>query len=122
MNTPTASLKHVLVELITKAQLLATTADLEILLTDGLAQIQQVVHEADTLYCEKEISQKYPFLTLIKLRNMRARGNGPKHYKFGESRNSRVYYKLADIESWIAENEQTEPYVDPRFREIMARA
>ena len=122
MNTTKPTIKHLLVEIIMKSQMMNEPQKLDNLIQETESKISQAFHENDTLYCEKEISQKYPFLTLIKLRNMRARGNGPKHHKFGQSRNSRVYYRLGDIETWIAENEQTEPYIDPRFREIMQNA
>jgi len=69
-------------------------------------------HAQDTLLCEKEVSARFPFLTLTKLRNMRQRGNGMKHLKFGNSRNSRVYYCLADIETWIVEHYQLEPFIE----------
>lgn len=68
----------------------------------------QKIHANEPLLTEKEISQKYPFLTLIKLRNMRQRKNGPKYVKFGEHRSSRVYYRISDVNAWIEENYQRE--------------
>ena len=60
-------------------------------------EINRLINEAKTkilgardgekLLCEKEVSAQWDFLSLAVLRNMRARGNGPKFLKFGQARN-----------------------------------
>ena len=62
--------------------------------------------DGEKLLCEKEVSAQWDFLSLAVLRNMRARGNGPKFLKFGQARNSRIYYKVSDVEAWINDQYQ----------------
>ena len=61
----------------------------------------------DKLLSEHNVAEKYELLTVVKLRNMRSRKQGPAIYKTGPHRNSRVYYKVADIETWLNSHYQT---------------
>ena len=96
-------LKHILTEAIIKSHLLKTPSELDTLVLDTVPKLIRAVHDSEQLLCEKEVSARWTFLSLTKLRNMRSRGIGPTFKKFGDTRNARVYYKVADLERWIEE-------------------
>lgn len=58
--------------------------------------------EYDLLLTEKQVVEKYPALHLNMLRHMRQMGTGPSFLKTGLHRNSRIFYKVSDIEKWVA--------------------
>ena len=116
MTDTITTLKHILAHTIINSQLLKTTSELDALILDTVPKLIQAVHASEQLLCEKEVSARWSFLSLTKLRNMRARGGGPKFKKFGDTRNARIYYKVSDVESWIEDQYQTEPFIDPKFR------
>ena len=105
-------IKSIVVDAIVKSKLLQSPKDLESLLESTVTRIDRAFRHQDQLLTEKEVEKRWPFLTLKKLRNMRFRHDGPEYLKFGQARNSRVYYKVADIESWIIKNYQLEPFVE----------
>ncbi len=71
---------------------------------DGFSEkIELAVRIKDEYLTEKQVAERYPILDVKKLRNFRQRGGGPQFFKFGDHRNSRVFYKIADIEQWIVE-------------------
>ena len=74
--------------------------------------IARAVQAKEQLLTEKEVAQRWSFLTEKKLRNLRYRRLGPKYLKFGENRNGRVFYMVADIEAWIQSNYQLDPYYE----------
>ena len=86
--------------------------DRETTLSETAEKIEKAL-QSDALLTEAQVVQRYRWLTLGKLRNMRFRHEGPKYHKFGPHKNSRVFYRISDIEAWILENEQHEPYVMP---------
>lgn len=53
------------------------------------------------LLTEKQVVEKNPALSLSMLRNLRQRGKGPKFIKLGKHRNSRIFYRTKDLESWL---------------------
>ena len=105
-------LKHLLVETIFKSRMIDHPKELDALIDETVGKLYRAFHTQDNLLCEKEVAQRFPFLTLIKLRNMRTRHIGPKYLKMGSHRNSRVYYKHSDIETWIIEQYQLGSFVE----------
>jgi len=112
MTSTNHVLKHLLVETIFKSRMIDHPKELDKLIEETVKKLYRAFHAQDALLCEKEVAARFPFLTLIKLRNMRARGNGVKHLKFGKTRNARVYYRVSDIESWIVKHYQLEPFIE----------
>jgi hypothetical protein len=45
----------------------------------------------------KEVVERYPFLNVGTLGNLRARNQGPSYLKLGK----RVIYKVSDLEKWF---------------------
>jgi len=97
---------------------LNTPEELDALVCASLDKIVRATHVQDQLLSEKQVAARYEFLDVVKLRNMRHRGNGPRYLKMGEHKNSRVYYRLEDVEAWIVGPYQLEPFVDRRFASI----
>ena len=106
-------LKHLLVDLICKARLIEKPKALDDLIDQTVSKLRRAIHVQDDLLSETEVCDRYRFLTPAKLRIMRCRGKGPVYLKFGKARNSRVFYKSADVEAWIAEHYQLEPFLAP---------
>jgi hypothetical protein len=77
---------------------------LDSLIQETVGQLMRAGQYQKQLLTEKEVSEKFPFLSIIKLRNMRSRNQGPNYHKLGEFRNSRVFYKISDVESWIVQH------------------
>ena len=86
--------------------------DLDALLSDTIPKIMKATTQKDQLLTEKEVSLRYPFLSVKQLQNWRYRHQGIKYIKTGSSRNSRVLYRVSDIEAFFQEQEQNEPYVE----------
>ncbi len=110
---PNIVLKHLVLDIVTRAKLMSSPQDLDHLLTTSVPQLQKACRFQDHLLCEKEVSERWGFLTVRQLQNMRFRHRGPKYHKMGNARNSRVYYRISDIEAWIVEHEQLEPFLEP---------
>ena len=104
-------LTNILVRTILKARMLECPRELDALIGDTVSKLIRAVHIQDELLCEKKIAERYGFLDVVKLRNMRTRGAGPRFLKMGPHRNSRVYYKNSDIDAWIIEQYQLESFV-----------
>ena len=104
-----------MVETILKAKLIDDVQELDTLANEALSRLLRAFHVQDDLLCEKEVAARFSFLTLTKLRKMRCAGKGPKYIKFGKTKNSRVYYRVSDIESWIVDNYQLEPFFKTRL-------
>ncbi|CAM2069157.1 hypothetical protein SCOR_27560 [Sulfidibacter corallicola] len=102
-------LKNIMVNAILKARILSTPEELDALIDTTLEQFQRANTSQDELLTERQVSKRWPFLDVRKLRNMRYLERGPTYYKFGGGRNGRIFYKPSDIEKWIAEHEQLEP-------------
>ncbi len=105
-------LEHILVDTVLQARMLSSPRDLDALIKATVNKLARAFHTQDQLLTEKQIAARYAFLDVTKLRNMRHRGTGPKYIKMGAYRNSRVYYRLADVESWIVSHYQLEPFME----------
>ena len=93
--------RAILLDLICQGSKARSSDEINQLISDAETQIIRFLQDGEKLLCEKEVSARWPFLSLAMLRNMRARGYGPKFLKFGTSRNSRIFYKVMDIQYWI---------------------
>ena len=108
-QTPNLVIRHLLTDLIMRAKLLESPEELDRILSASVPKLQKACRFQDELLTEKQVAERWEFLTVIKLRNMRSRSQGPIFLKFGKSRNSRIFYRIADIESWIVRHEQLQP-------------
>lgn len=97
---------HILKEFLMKFQMMREPDKLDPLIAVTTENITKVNKRQKDLLTEHEVVERFPFLNVNKLRNMRARSQGPSYHKFGSSRNSRVFYRMADIESWILSSHQ----------------
>ena len=105
-------LKHVLADAFMRSKLITSLEDLDILLNDTVPKIIQATTRKDQYLTEKEVSARYPFLTVKQLQNWRYRHQGIKYIKTGNARNSRILYRVSDIEAFLHEHEQNEPYIE----------
>ena len=103
---------QILVELVLKAKCCHDHSQLNTEIEQAEARIARAVKAKDVLLNSAEVTAIYPFLSERRLQNLRYRGGGPKYYKFGQARNSRVFYKPQDVEVWILDNRQLTPYVE----------
>ena len=103
--------KQILVDLALKARMIEDNAQLQAHLEHAALQVERAVRAKDVLVTEQQLEDRYPWLTVHMLRSYRKRHDGPKYLKFGKHKNSRVYYRIADVERWIIEHEQLEPFV-----------
>lgn len=55
------------------------------------------------LLSETEVVERWPFLSPKLLQNFRSREKGPSYHKLGQCRNSRVFYRITDVEDWLEE-------------------
>ena len=108
-QSPNFVIRHLLTDLIMRAKLLESPEELDQILRVTVPRLQKACRYQDDLLTEKQVAERWEFLNVIKLRNMRTRNQGPVFLKFGKSRNSRIYYRIADIESWIIRHEQLQP-------------
>ena len=85
-----------------------TTApnDLDGLLERFAKQIAGEQVKPGRLLREKEVATLYPPLNVNRLRNWRARDVGPPYIKFGEARQSPVFYREESLNQWIMNNER----------------
>lgn len=113
---PNPVVKHLLVEIVCKARMIEDHLELDDLIENSTGKIFRAVHAQDTLLTEKDVVARYTFLTLPALRNMRMRQQGPKYVKFGHTKNSRVYYRRADIEQWIVDHYQLTQFIDEKCK------
>jgi len=111
MNTNQV-LKHLLVETIFKSRMIDQPQDLDILISETISRLTHAMRHQDRLLNEKEVSQRYPFLSIKQLQNWRYRHQGIKYIKTGRSRNSRVLYRISDIEAFLVNHEQNEPFIE----------
>jgi hypothetical protein len=113
MRQPTdIILREILIDLSIKSRLVETPEDLDQLICEAAPKLQKAMSRQDQLLTEKEIVSRYRFLSENRLRNMRFKGIGPRYIKFGEARNSRVFYRPSDIEAWIVEHYQLDHLVE----------
>ena len=93
-------IKQIMTEIIMEGKE-KTPTELEELLEKEMPKLRDAFRDQDRLLTEKEVARRYPWLTVNRLRSMRCRNIGPKYFKFGTHRNSRVYYRDSDIRTWI---------------------
>ena len=65
-------------------------------------EIYRAVDRGNDLLSETQIAQRYSYFTIQRLRYLRKTGKGPAYYKLGGARNGHVFYRLSDIEAWLA--------------------
>ena len=104
-------IKYILSDVMIRARLIDRAEEVDALLEESTGKIIRAVHAREELLTAQQVAARWPFLGGQKLQNFRYLHQGPKYLKFGKDRNSRVYYKVADIEAWIAEHYQDAPYV-----------
>ena len=112
MNQQNHALEHILVNTVLQARMLSSPRELDALIKATVDKLSRAFHTQDQLLTEKQVAARYGFLDVTKLRNMRHRRTGPKYIKMGAYRNSRVYYRLADVETWIVGHYQLEPFME----------
>lgn len=102
------ALRALLVELSLKAQILHNRPeDLDRFIQTQEPRIMKAVLAGDQLLNEKQVAARYGDVFSVKrLRNMRFRGTGPRFHKIGAHKNSRVFYKVSDLENFIVESQQ----------------
>lgn len=107
------ALRALLVELSLKAQLLGEKPkELDRFIGHQEPRIMKAVLAGDQLLNEHQVAARYGEAFAVKrLRNMRYRGTGPRFHKFGTHRNSRVFYKVSDLENFIMESKQLTPFM-----------
>ena len=96
----------------TRAKRLTSPHERDILITETIPKLIKAVRFQDQLLTEKEVVRRWKFLTVKQLQHMRYRDQGPKYVKFGNARNSRVYYRISEVEAWIVAHEQLEPFIE----------
>ena len=101
MSQTNKAVKDTLTEIIMKLELVNDPDQIDPILDDGVSRLINAVYTEDKLLCEKEVVARFPFMSMGQLRNMRSLETGPKFVKFGDFRNSRIYYKVVDIQEWI---------------------
>ncbi len=111
-HNPSAVIKHILIDTLMRAKLLSSPDDLDTLLSSAVPKIMKATTRQDQLLTEKEVSQHYPFLSVKQLQNWRYRHQGIKYIKTGTSRNSRVLYRVSDIEAFLVHHERNEPFIE----------
>ena len=116
MNETNYVLKHIIVDLITRSKIITHPRELDDLLEASVKKLMEAMTVQDRLLTEKEVAQRWPFLNCIRLRHYRYASKGPSYIKLGQHRNSRVYYKVADIEKWIVAHYQLEPFVEEQIQ------
>ena len=109
---PSIVLKHLVIEAIMRSKLLDSPTSLDTLLDETVTKLTRAFHVQDRLLSEAEVARRWPFLNVKKLQNLRYRHLGPSYHKFGQARNSRIFYRVSDIETWIVANAQLGPYVE----------
>lgn len=117
-KTPTVvspTLRTLLVHLVLRSKLESSPEKLDVLITETAAQVVSVLQQSNQLLTEAEVAERYKFLNVIRLRNMRFKGTGPTVYRFGTGRNCRVFYKPKDIEAWIIAHECLTPFIDDHY-------
>ncbi len=110
-SPPNAVIKHILVDTLMRSKLLSSPDDLDALLNNAVPKIEKACQYQSRLLTEKEVSKRWEFLTLSKLRTMRTRKVGPVFLKFSKTRNGRIYYRFSEIERWIIKHEQLENFL-----------
>jgi len=109
-------LKHILTDVMMRSKLISSPQELDTLLEEIVPMIMKAATQKNGLLTEKEVSHLYPFLSVKQLQNWRYRHQGIKYIKTGKSRNSRVLYRVSDIEAFLVNHEQNEPYVEIKGR------
>ena len=102
--TPNTSVRYLLSQMIFNARLISNQAQLQQLLDDTVPQLVQTITDENLILSEQQVIERYPFFTLNALRNMRCRRIGPPFHKLGRHKNSRVTYRVGDIETWLAKH------------------
>ncbi|CAM2011580.1 helix-turn-helix transcriptional regulator [Acanthopleuribacter pedis] len=102
------AVRALLVELSLKAQLLKDDPqELDRFIQQQEPQIVKAILSGSQLLNETQVAQRYGNIFSVKrLRNMRYRGTGPYFHKLGDHKNSRVFYKVSDLEHFIATAQQ----------------
>ncbi len=101
-------LKHILVELVLKVRLLSAPQEVDLLIDETLSKFDRAYHAQDEMLTEKQVSCRWPFLDVRRLQNMRFRGVGPRYHKLSNTKQGRVYYRVSDVEAFIAQTQQLE--------------
>ncbi len=110
MSDANVVIRAILIDLLARSKA-ANPRQVDSLLEETTAKLFRAVRYQDRLLTEKEVVLRFPFLSLSMLRNYRNRNMGPKYIKFSASRNSRLYYRIADIESWIVAHYRLKAFV-----------
>ena len=103
--------KRIIAVTILKSRHLENAQALDDLINATVQDMTAAFHHQGKLMTEKEVAARWPCLNVIRLRNMRYKENGPPYLKLGESRNSRIFYKFSDIETWLATKYNTAPVI-----------
>ena len=106
MQSETEIIKGILSQLLLQAEKTQAPGDLDKLLEKFAKQIASEQGKPVRLLKEKEVANLYPPLNVTRLRNWRARDEGPPYIKFGNARQSPVYYREESLNQWILKNER----------------
>ena len=105
---PNIHLRSLLVDLLLKAQLTSDPEKLDQLISECERKAARVVRLKDEWLTAAQVVERYPsiFPTEAALRNRVSRGLAPRYTKFGKHRQSRISFKVADVEAWILRNQE----------------
>ena len=106
MQSESDAIKGLLSQFLLQADRTQAPSDLDALLEKFATQIAGERVKLGRLLKEREVANRYPSLNVTRLRNWRARDEGPPYVKFGDARQSPVYYREERLDQWIRENER----------------
>ncbi len=86
------------------APFLSNPSVLDERINESVPRVISLCRDQDALLDEHSVVERYPTFTLYALRSMRYRNQGPPYIKTGTYKNSRVLYRVADIERWYLEH------------------
>ncbi len=110
----TIQISRILSDFLMRSKLIQTTEELDELMANTKKSLELAYRYTETTLNEKQVTERWKFLSRRMLQNMRQQRRGPKYLKLGKSRNSSVYYKICDVEAWIITQYQLEPFVQER--------
>ena len=105
-------INRILSDFILRSKLIQTPTELDQLVLKTKKALNLAYRYTEEKLNEKQVSARWKFLTPRRLQNMRQREKGPKYLKLGGAKNSSVFYKVADVEEWIIEQYQLEPFIE----------
>ena len=102
---PREVIKATINEFLAQSKFVQGLSELDMLINKTTGTLAALIEngQPDEMLTEKEVAERYNILSVSQLKMMRHQERGPIYHKLGKARTDRVYYRVGDLEKWLAD-------------------